>query len=299
MIINLLTDSDEPTMKVNEKLRETLNLSELVYKYNHQNSEKLNGSVWMSTFETNFQAFCKQISEYWNSSNKDKRCRDLNFYLSEIRYYLDDLQLKKRIDGVLEFDLVTNYLTSVIKNDEVNNCVKKVSALTKQMKIKKDLDDYCENRDFMKNRIKYKFDDLNCEKYSRYVESNKSKFLSTLPSIRPHLSYYTIDGNCSLSNMRNTFPIVHCSGFMYYFDKIFEIYPLKYTFMGIITFVLILTSSMMIRRCISAGNRKKKLRQKYMETEDMDHAVEILQEYLDEPLKERNYHIQYKQMEQE
>ncbi|KMZ76576.1 hypothetical protein PVIIG_06300 [Plasmodium vivax India VII] len=235
-------------MEVNAKLRETLNLSELVNKYNGKNSEKLNGSLWMSTFETKFQAFCEQISEYWNSSNKYKRCRDLNFYLSEIRYYLDDLKKKKRIDGALEFDKVTGYVNIEIKNVEVKNCVKNVNALTEEMQLKKNLDDYCENRDFMKNRIKYKFDDINCEKYSRYVESNKIKFLSTLPSIKQHLSYYTVDRICSLSNIRNTFPIVHCSGFMYYFDKIFEIYLLKYGFLGIITFVLILSSSMMIRR---------------------------------------------------
>ncbi|CAI7722593.1 hypothetical protein PVPAM_130009500 [Plasmodium vivax] len=148
------------------------------------------------------------ISEY--PENYVKRCRDINYWFKEKIKTCKD---KTGEDMSPDSTTVFNDIKWFRGGKKIIVCPKKLEPdRIKHVDLKKDLDDYCEIRDSVRCNI-FK-DSMECLKHNTYIKKKKQYFSSKMKGIcsGPQCSWddYTIDDNCTLNNMDNTFREINC-----------------------------------------------------------------------------------------
>ncbi|CAG9485740.1 unnamed protein product [Plasmodium vivax] len=147
------------------------------------------------------------ISEY--SGNHEKRCRDINYWMNK-KIEASDVNIEKQISS--ESTAVFNEIEWNKEGKVVRVCKREDPYENKPAEIMKKLDDYCEIRD--NNRYNVLKNKTECLKYNRYIKERKEHFSSltkvtcNIPGCKKY--DYTIDDNCSLNNMEDTFPEINC-----------------------------------------------------------------------------------------
>ncbi|KMZ96006.1 hypothetical protein PVNG_02855 [Plasmodium vivax North Korean] len=148
------------------------------------------------------------ISDY--SGNPDKRCRDINYWFSgKIKTCKSNTGKDISSDSTTVF----NDITWNKKGEDVKVCKREEDPYkTKPVEIMKKLDDYCEIRD--NNRCNILKDKNECIKYNSYVNRKKQYFSDEKKKICDtsdcSRNNYTIDANCTLNNMEDTFREINC-----------------------------------------------------------------------------------------
>ncbi|CAI7722585.1 hypothetical protein PVPAM_130008700 [Plasmodium vivax] len=291
---DVLSSDDLLTEKTDKEIREALNLDKLIEKTNSSDNESLIIASWMVDFEKTYKSYFTNIPQSWNTDKCNKRCRDLQYCIRNVKYYIEELKKNKKIDNNFLFKYILDYARDNYPKDGICKCDVDDKTVTEQMYVTKKLDDFCENRDFMLDNLGNKFNETDCIKYARYINSTRNTIIKTYLNNQYNPNDYNLNKNCSLLYITNTFPNIHCSGFLYYWDKILEIVPLKPVLMGGALLATIIFFSLIIRKCASNGSRKKKLRKKHVGDEQTVKFLKFPQGYIPEQFEGRNYHISYK-----
>ncbi|KMZ91112.1 hypothetical protein PVMG_04884 [Plasmodium vivax Mauritania I] len=148
------------------------------------------------------------IFEY--SGNPEKRCRDINYWMND---KIKTCNEKHQVNISTEAKIVFNDIKWK-KGDEYDIvCKREVDPYkSKSVEIMKKLDDYCEIRD--NNRCNILKDKNECIKYNSYVNRKKQYFSDEKKKICDtsdcSRNNYTIDANCTLNNMEDTFREINC-----------------------------------------------------------------------------------------
>ncbi|KMZ85829.1 hypothetical protein PVBG_01339 [Plasmodium vivax Brazil I] len=159
-----------PSSTFDDKFSESIDLSTL------ENAALFNEHIdleeWIKTFTQTFPIKYKEIFNTEDKNIHDKRCRDLNYHLDYIADLI--LQLASKREHGKKFKIYENYLKtmkqvmeSLFDPSSNYSCRRYYKRYVFQMPIRKDLDDFCENRDYLLSSIAK--DPGNCDKLISYV----------------------------------------------------------------------------------------------------------------------------------
>ncbi|CAG9485480.1 unnamed protein product [Plasmodium vivax] len=141
--------------------------------------------------------------------NYDKRCRDINYWLSE----KNETCKTKYGKGIYSEATVVFNDVNLKKNRGESVCIKNEKPISpEKAKLMKDLDDYCEIRDIHGcNAVTNKNQCIKCNKYVKEKKEELLRYKNVIcsnPSCK--LDKYTIACRCTLDDIDLTFPVTNC-----------------------------------------------------------------------------------------
>ncbi|SBT00591.1 PIR Superfamily Protein [Plasmodium ovale curtisi] len=148
---------------------------------------------------------------------QDKRCRDLNYYINYVLHYIPKITNHRENSAEIK-EKFENFLIGIFsswKHDRSSKkfkCTRVEKDYTPKMELIKELDDFCENKDAFKAKLKT-YDKIKCCKYANHVNNRKSFFhniISSVPSYKNDLDFH-INEKCTLKKFGATFPNVTCN----------------------------------------------------------------------------------------
>ncbi|SCO68382.1 VIR protein [Plasmodium vivax] len=205
-----------PSSTFDDKFSESIDLSTL------ESAALLNEPIdleeWIKTFTQTFPIKYKEIFNTEDKNIHDKRCRDLNYHLDYIADLI--LQLASKREHGKKFKIYENYLKtmkqvmeSLFDPSSNYSCRRYYKRYVFQMPIRKDLDDFCENRDYLLSSIAK--DPGNCDKLISYVNEKYNCSFNDKTCITdagiPDTKFFHISANCTLYDIPKTFSYGHCS----------------------------------------------------------------------------------------
>ncbi|CAG9485817.1 unnamed protein product [Plasmodium vivax] len=147
-------------------------------------------------------------SEY--SGSRKKRCRDVNHWINEKIKTLENNKSERDLKDT-SYTIFNEIKWNGENKDKVCNRDEEPYP-NKDVDLMKELDDYCEIRD--NNLCNVLKDKNECSKYNSYVNRKKQYFSDEKNQICDTSDCskinYTIDANCTLNNMDNTFRKINC-----------------------------------------------------------------------------------------
>ncbi|SBT73159.1 PIR protein [Plasmodium ovale] len=198
-----------------EKWREATNFSDF------SNAALLPSKIddmekWMSTFKTQL------LNIYDNNilgdlvRVRDKRCRDLNYYINYMLYYIPKITKETEnsseiIDSFQRFVKEKFRAWELFSTEEKFKCERVKNEYNFKMDLIKKLDDYCENKKVFKNKLK-PYEYVTCCKYATYVLDKKRSFHNLISShyLSKQEDGFHINDECTLKKFGETFPNVIC-----------------------------------------------------------------------------------------
>ncbi|SBT58569.1 PIR Superfamily Protein [Plasmodium ovale wallikeri] len=236
------------------------------------------------------------------SDSREKRCKVLNYWVDgQINEYEKNpgkesmTSLKQYIDSVFN-DIFLK------ESKRKNVCTRQENVYgTTQKELKKELDEFCENRESLKCNI-WKGDD-ECAEYNNYIRQKKQIFTEKKTSCQSNDCH--INDNCTLINLDLTFREINCSGL--YDQK--ELQKMEYTtskytsleigFFIIVSLLLFFCIYLFLSKFTNIGSmirnrlRKKNIINKNMETEDYEESLGFSSNSMPINSNDRSYYIEY------
>ncbi|KMZ98467.1 hypothetical protein PVNG_05244 [Plasmodium vivax North Korean] len=210
-------DDNLPSSEFDKQFRQSINLDTLenaaLYKENKVNIEN-----WLQNFTTQFSHYYNKESVKWHKNIHGKRCRDLNYYVDYIIDLISELEFKgnrgKRVKASkTEIDTVKQSMKSLFKHSDKFKCDREEEDYVKRIPIKKDLDDFCENRDYLYGYLDNSNKD--CDRLTTYVKEKYDFFFNENTCIldpnNGNEKPLKINDNCTLYDIPKTFSYGHCS----------------------------------------------------------------------------------------
>ncbi|SBT74316.1 PIR protein [Plasmodium ovale] len=322
-----LGKDDLPENAFDEKWKEFTNFSEF------SDAALLPGEInnmkkWINTFK-------EKILTIYNTTTlgdfrhiQDKRCRDLNYYISYVLHYIP--KITKHTEDVADImDRFERFVTGIfstwgnIGSTTKFKCKRTQKVYTSKMDLIKELDDYCGNKKSFQEKLK-NYDYITCCKYATYVRDKKRSFNNYI--LRGYMTKedgdFHIEHKCTLKNSGVTFPNVTCIG-----DKMVEFksdeLPIPYdnkhlpgthpedSFNASPTKIALTSVSTLLGACISGlylyrnsfvgsmlRNFQKKSHISHEETYDDVNGIfsEDPPQYLDNPQEDNQFYIAYDSM---
>ncbi|SBS91750.1 PIR Superfamily Protein [Plasmodium ovale curtisi] len=124
-------------------------------------TEKIDMSAWYNKFIENLKFYYNDISNTWNSDNQSEGCRDFFYHISQINDYVKKEKTNKIVNDVM-LDTITTCINNLFSNSSELGCKGEFFALTNIVYARKNLDYFCENRNFMQKSLNEKFNCLDC-----------------------------------------------------------------------------------------------------------------------------------------
>ncbi|CAG9475300.1 unnamed protein product [Plasmodium vivax] len=234
--------------------------------------------------------------------NREKRCRDVNHWINK---ELSKHESKEKIsDYVLA--IFNDIKWPTVIDEKV--CEKKEDPYSSENpKLMKELDDYCEIRDtngcnVLKNKNQ-------CLKFNSYISGKKEYFFSKIKDIcrTPDCkkNNYTIDDNCSLDNMDDTFREINCDVLYKKLESqepapiIKERSPLEIGFFIIVSFILFYLFILFLEKFTPVGSiihrfkRRKYDLKRNIEKEDDDRYTLYHSDTMPSDSENKRYYIEY------
>ncbi|CAI7721624.1 PIR protein [Plasmodium vivax] len=185
-----------------------------------------NGDIDLEEWIKHFtKKFSEKYEEIFNAGDNihAKRCRDLNYYAD----YVIDLASKVKIRGSRRNTKPLSEQVDKLKSDinEIFNtrvnfkCSRTEEVYSWEATRRKQLDDYCENRDHLVSCISK--GSAECEKLKELVDSNFEKFLSNkclISNYEEKNNPFNIHQNCTLYGIKKTFSYGTCNNFNIQYD---------------------------------------------------------------------------------
>ncbi|SBT72730.1 PIR protein [Plasmodium ovale] len=204
-----VTDGDLPADKFDTECIEHLNINELNDVLDHEDySDKI--EKWVENFNSKLISY---YIENWDKSKeknfRDKLCRDFNYLLGDV---ID--KVKKKVKNTTKASAMVRKIKEranlIFKDDHIFKCPLDIRGTEEERYIKKELDNYCENRDSFENKLK-PYDHTVCEKYKNYISYTKNKFINFFShrSIE-NRDYLKISENCNFDKKCGIFPQIQC-----------------------------------------------------------------------------------------
>ncbi|SBT47302.1 PIR Superfamily Protein [Plasmodium ovale wallikeri] len=206
---HILSDNDLPANFFDDECNKRLNIETL---NNVEDSKYLAKPIetWADEFKDKFTSY---LDDKLNSSQdidfRKKRCRDFNYWMfyviEKIRKIVKEAdRVRNNIDGIKEF------AKSVFRENNVYGCSLDIEGTTIPRYIKKELDNFCENRDSFEKKLK-EYDYTDCEKYKNYINMTINTFNSFIFSgATKDNSYLHISDECNFDKRCSIFPIIQC-----------------------------------------------------------------------------------------
>lgn len=158
----------------------------------------------------NLIKYFKDPSNNFSSYILEKRCRDINYYVDFVLGNISKLQPNTE-QAVLLRDQVNAVVQLSFHESNAFKCERNAKEYKSELYLRKQLDDYCENRRSFQDNLK-KADPILCCKYANHVNETKNTFNGyiTHGKIDKDHEDFHIDDECTLRNMEATFPEVTC-----------------------------------------------------------------------------------------
>ncbi|SBT57898.1 PIR Superfamily Protein [Plasmodium ovale wallikeri] len=214
MILNTLNEKDLPAEIFDEKWKTDIKFLEF------SNPVILNKKIDMVNWIENFDS---KIFSTFNDNTfdnikyiQDKRCRDLNYYINYVLYYIPKITKNNQNTADI-IDKFQRFINGIfISWGNVGSlakfkCTREHKDYTDKMYLIKQLDDYCENKKSFQEKLQ-KYDYTTCCKYATYVRYKKRSFRDYI--LRGYLiksdDDFHIENSCTLKKSGVTFPDVMC-----------------------------------------------------------------------------------------
>ncbi|KMZ77607.1 hypothetical protein PVIIG_01576 [Plasmodium vivax India VII] len=182
----------------------------------------------------------KYIGDDYNVLSKEKRCRDVNLWLdSEINTYNEKTNGNQVVRPYWRNYIETVWQQLQYRNKDIN-CYRQINNFPlKDMHKRKELDDFCENRNYYENNLKNYFSEGKCQEYAQYVADKKESILGNAKSVSNgfynYADVYNLSDKCSLQNIEETFLQVECRNECMYQKKTYDMFGIGKWFNRIIS----------------------------------------------------------------
>ncbi|SBT01513.1 PIR Superfamily Protein [Plasmodium ovale curtisi] len=206
---HILSENDLPSKIFDDECNKRLNIEAL---NNVQDAKYLNQSIetWAVNFKNEFIPFFKEkLSSSQNKVFREKRCRDFNYWVFHVIEKIREIEkdaVKKNdnIEGIKEFT------EKIFRENNEFGCSLDIKGTTEQRFIKKELDNFCENRDSFKKKLS-SYNHAECEKYKNYINMTISSFNEfILTGHTKENAYLHINDECNFNKRCAIFPIIQC-----------------------------------------------------------------------------------------
>ncbi|SBT52304.1 PIR Superfamily Protein [Plasmodium ovale wallikeri] len=204
-----VTNEDLPADKFDDECIKHLNINAL---YNVSHDEDFSNQIheWTKEFKSKFIKYYLQI---WDSSTdkefREKRCRDFNYW---VKYIIDQVnKIVKTKPKASEYANQIKERAELILNDRnIYGCKLDIADTTEERYIKKQLDNFCENRDAFEKKLK-NYNHKECEKYKNYIKMRKDAFIRFMASRTiKNNTYLHINEKCNFDKGCAIFPQIRC-----------------------------------------------------------------------------------------
>ncbi|VUZ97226.1 PIR protein [Plasmodium vivax] len=205
-----------PSSLFDDKFRESTDLSTL------ENAALENGFIkieeWIKKFTEKFSEKYKEIFNAGDNNIHAKRCRDLNYHIDYVTDLILQLASKgqhgKKIRIPVDYiQTVKQAMKSLFNQSSNYSCTRDDKGYVFQMHARKDLDDFCENRDYLLSSISK--DSGNCDKLISYVNEKYNCLFNDKTCITDagiaETKFFHISPNCTLYDIPTTFSYGPCS----------------------------------------------------------------------------------------
>ncbi|SBT73467.1 hypothetical protein POWCR01_000115400 [Plasmodium ovale] len=204
-----VTNEDLPADKFDDECIKHLNINAL---YNVSNDEDFSNQIhkWTEEFKSKFIEYYLQI---WNSSKgkdfREKRCRDFNYW---VKYIIDQVnKIVKTKSIASKFANEIKERGDLLLNDKITyGCKLDIADTSEKRYIKKQLDNFCENRDSFETKLK-QYNHKECEKYKNYIKMRKDAFITFMASgAIKDKDFLHISEKCNFDKGCAIFPQIQC-----------------------------------------------------------------------------------------
>ncbi|SBS89657.1 PIR Superfamily Protein [Plasmodium ovale curtisi] len=210
-MVNTTDFSYLPSVEFDKKFQEDIEY-EKIKTFEVQKTKEDDLKAWMNKFKEKLR---EHLNKEYTSSNIDlrqKRCRDLDYWVRDVQGKMSDLLLK---------DLrLLNYISSFKSEISTIFPIKGEFGCERyqdndaNLEVRKKLDDYCENREYIHGLMKTENNKNFCLKYSKYIRENEIFFLNNEESkcTNEYLNpkHCIINEKCTIKNTPITFPEIKC-----------------------------------------------------------------------------------------
>ncbi|SBT00594.1 PIR Superfamily Protein [Plasmodium ovale curtisi] len=205
----IITEKDLPAKIFDAELIKELYIEELDNVLDTEDfSDKI--EAWYNKYNSNFYTYYMQKwNEYKNSDIRDKRCRDVNYW---VKYVIDKIsKIVKNESTASKFVNNIKERASLILNKQiVFSCPLDISGTMLLREIKKNLDNFCENRDSFEKKLE-NYNHIECEKYKNYIKMTKNSFITYFSSgVIEDRNYLNINSKCNFDKGCAIFPQIQC-----------------------------------------------------------------------------------------
>ncbi|SBT72355.1 PIR protein [Plasmodium ovale] len=216
LLIQTLGKGDLPANDFDDEWKTATNFLKFSNPVNLE-SKIDNMENWIDDFDKQLVMIYDANSLGEFGDKRDKRCRDLNYYINYVLHYIPKItkdtenatDIKNRFINFVrvKFDAWEKF------NTPPNfDCKRSFEEYTNKMYFIKSLDDYCENRDDFKKKL-VEYNKITCCKYAKHINEMKRSFRDYISwgQMTKEDTDFHIGDNCTLKNFGKTFPNVTCN----------------------------------------------------------------------------------------
>ncbi|SBT55093.1 PIR Superfamily Protein [Plasmodium ovale wallikeri] len=166
--------------------------------------------AWYKEYDSKFFTYYMQKwNKYKNTDIRDKRCRDVNYW---VKYVIDKINkiVKNKSTASNIVDQITQRASLILNEQIVYGCPLDISGTSLLRDIKKELDNFCENRDSFEKKLE-NYNHTECEKYKNYIKITKNSFIKYFSSVATeNRDYLKINEKCNFNKGCAIFPQIQC-----------------------------------------------------------------------------------------
>ncbi|CAI7718603.1 PIR protein [Plasmodium vivax] len=214
-----LSDQDLPASKFDKEFRQSVNFDDLENAALAEN-KTFNLDEWKRKFLKELTSSFEQISEKWPYKTHEKRCRDFNYHADYTMNLISLLKVKGPHGKMVHIhkdniNSIKEQINRLFKKYDKFECASEEKRYTLQSPLRKDLDNFCENRDHLAECVTSK--KQNCKRLVNFVNSKYYDLFSydtcIVDSDTTDGKLLHISNNCSLYDIPKTFSYPACDNF--------------------------------------------------------------------------------------
>ncbi|SBT57564.1 PIR Superfamily Protein [Plasmodium ovale wallikeri] len=202
---------DLPSYKFDKKFQEDIDYKKLE-NFEKKKTEQHELNNWIGKFKNELEKYFNVEYKSWTTDLRQKRCRDLDYWVLKVQGKMSDLLLAdQRLSNCISS--FRNYIQSIFQKKKEFEC-ERYKDTDANIEIRKKLDDYCENRDYIKGKIDEKKNKDFCEIYNTYNRENDELFnneSSTCKKEYMQPKHCIIHKTCTIQDRSATFPQIDCA----------------------------------------------------------------------------------------
>ncbi|SBT83562.1 PIR protein [Plasmodium ovale] len=271
---------DLPSSKFDIKFQEDIEYKRLE-TFEKKKTEQHELNTWIDKFKEKLIKYFNEEYKSWPKDIYQKRCRDLDYWVRKVHKKISELLIDPRLtDCALRFQ---KDVPPIFEKNVDFKCNRYEDSLT-ELEVRKKLDDYCENRDYIKEKIDEKKNKDFCLIYNTYNREYNELFNNDSACKQEYYEpeHCIIHDKCTIKNKFETFPQIDCDQYDVSYDSennslLKKVLLSTPVILGIGAFFLFLYKHTPLFSLILTGNFKRKIND--ILTEDKQEISERITEY--------------------